>query len=399
MSEAVPSPQDCCETCPEPSTTSVPGATGAAGAAGASGTNGINAFTTLTAQVVMPAEGATVVANVASNEMFSIGQKVFLGDPAGAARGTFEVTVKTGTTQLTLLNVEDTATNAYLDNSPAGTIFPALTQVSPSGLQGPSMSAAGGALLAVNNLNDVANAGTSRTNLGLGTAAVATNGVAPGNLPPVGAVALVAAESVWVNALGTGLITKAQAPALAALGVILGNANLNVPTVDQVAGLVAGEVVFATAAGLETVTAAAARTALGVGAGLAFKGNKNGVPAAIAATRVTFVEQFDPDSVYVDASDRYIPGIVGAVVQIHCQANFSTALASTLTLWIYKNGVAIAETYATVAGATTVPLSLNVSDLVAGAGDFYEVFAGSSALGSSIDGDITKTWFEGHRIG
>lgn len=208
----------------------------------------------------MPASLGSVTVDVGNSDWAAVNQKIFIG--AGASRGTFEVTAKPSATQLTLTNLE--TASAYTDNSPAGTVFPVGSIVSPSGLQGEAGSAAAGALLSANNLSDVANAATSRTNLGLGTAAVLTAGIANGNLAPVSlGGGLIAGRSVW--AVAGGLETKTQLAALAALGVILGTSDTNVAPVND-AAFTAGEVVFATATGIETKSAALARTALGIAA-------------------------------------------------------------------------------------------------------------------------------------
>lgn len=209
----------------------IPGAKGATGAAGTNGADGINAFTLTTAGFVMPAEGAAVVVAVGETSWMGIGQVVFVGVPGGGARGTFRVAAKGSGTSVTLTNLADTALSEYLDNSPPGTVFAGASVVAPSGLQGPP---------GVN--------GTS------GAAADATFWT---STPHAGLSAEVA-----FSGLGTGLVKNTGGtPSI----VPVGNADLNVPFVDEPAGLIAGEAVFANGAGILTKNAAAARTALGLG--------------------------------------------------------------------------------------------------------------------------------------
>tara|TARA_R110002167_G_scaffold62276_1_gene175891 strand:+ start:324 stop:1037 length:714 start_codon:yes stop_codon:yes gene_type:complete len=64
-----------------------------------------------------------------------------------------------------------------------------------------------GDLLASNNLSDLANAGTARTNLGLGTAAVLATGVANGNV--------IVADATGLPAINGSQLTNVSAPVTA----------------------------------------------------------------------------------------------------------------------------------------------------------------------------------------
>lgn len=140
MSALLPSSNTCCDPCEEPVSVAVPGPAGATGAAGTNGTNGINAFSTADS-FVMPAELANVTVTVTSSQWMGNGQIVFAG--GGGFVGYFEVQSKPTTTSAILKNLESAASNAYLVNSPPGTVFPNLTLISPGGVQGPAAAGAG----------------------------------------------------------------------------------------------------------------------------------------------------------------------------------------------------------------------------------------------------------------
>lgn len=133
--------QECCApSCDEPVNVQVPGPDGAAGAAGADGVAGASAFTTLTAQFLMPAEGATVNAVVGSTAVMVVGQPVFV-----QVAGTMLVDSITNSTTVVLLNPESTAGGLYASNAAPTTAIPASSKISPGGIQGPASSLTGAA--------------------------------------------------------------------------------------------------------------------------------------------------------------------------------------------------------------------------------------------------------------
>jgi hypothetical protein len=270
----LPSVGGCCETCEEQPSVQVPGPQGDPGADGTNGTDGINAFTTCDS-FTMPAEGANVTVTCGNSDWCDAGEIVYA--TGGAAKGWFEVQSKPNSTSVILKNVENTASSEYSPNSPPGTVFPNASTLQPSGLQGPEGPAADPSLFfqIANNLSE-GTAATMRSNLGLGSIAMFDQGVSNGQVPNIDdAGGIGNDEVVW----GNGIAIEGRTPAQTRTGLGLGTAALldsgvangNLPPVDTTFD--AGDVLFATAGGVQTKTADQARTALGVIGGYGLLGS------------------------------------------------------------------------------------------------------------------------------
>lgn len=130
----------CCqEPCEEPESIQVPGPAGAAGAAGVDGIDGISPVTTVSAQFLMPAEGANVTVSVLDSSGIVVGSKMFV-----QTAGTMQVISK-AVGAVVLQNLENTANGAYTDNAAPTTAIPTGSLMMPTGAQGASGSLTGAA--------------------------------------------------------------------------------------------------------------------------------------------------------------------------------------------------------------------------------------------------------------
>jgi hypothetical protein len=175
--------------------------------------DGLNAFSVVDGgATLVPAYSASVdlpLVDPPGSQWIGLGQVIYI-----ASFGYFRVDAIVDDATVTIFNL------GYTGNVNGNGIlaFTAGARVQPGGLVGPTGAAPGGAFLIANNLSE-GTAATMRTNLGLGTVATFDEGTANGE----------------------------------------------VPSVDDAGGITSGEAVFGTANGVESKTASAARTALGLG--------------------------------------------------------------------------------------------------------------------------------------
>jgi len=228
---------------------------------------------------------SVTVATTSSTEFIVVGETIII------ASWGYMIVTAVGTNSVTVYNPEDPSTGAYDVNATQGTSLAAGKYVVPSGPQGVSGQPEAGALLAANNLNDVIDVPTSRSNLGLGTVATFAQGNGNGSIPRVDdAGGIVANEFVVGAASGIQSVDAATARGLLVLGTsaqrTVGIADTNLPPVDQVAGLQLNEMLVGTASGVKTVDATTARGLLSITAGtldyLLFRDQRNNAVASSA---------------------------------------------------------------------------------------------------------------------
>ena len=160
MSAPIVQQTDCCSSCESPLVENVPGPQGPAGANGTNGTNGSNAFTTTTAQFTQPAVSSSVSVSVVDSTWAAVGQIVYI-----ATGGYYQVSAVPTSVSLTLTNL------GYTGNAAPTTVITSAQKVSPGGTKGADGSTPSDVLLKANNLSDLTNATTARTNLSLGSLA------------------------------------------------------------------------------------------------------------------------------------------------------------------------------------------------------------------------------------
>lgn len=137
---------ECCPAaCDEVTSIQVPGPQGASGSNGTNGTNGLNSFTLLTADFTIPAELGSAVASVTDSSWAAINQIVFASKPDGSVFGYFRVSAIPSAISVTLVNLEDTPSSAYVTNSAPGSIITSGSRLTPGGLQGPTGATTGAA--------------------------------------------------------------------------------------------------------------------------------------------------------------------------------------------------------------------------------------------------------------
>lgn len=253
MNEIIASADCACNsTCSEQLVENIPGPAGVNGQPGADGTNGVDAFTTLTASFIQPSSSGNVTVSVVDSTWVAVGQILFI-----ATAGYYQVASIPDGVSIELTNL------GYTGNAAPTTVITSTQKVSPGGIKGTDGSSGTGDMLRANNLSDVLNVATSRSNLGLGTLAVLSS-INDGNW---------LGTDLNVTNGGTGASTAANArtnlgvqavdPTLTALAALVtANNDMLYFTGVDAPTLLSSTTAFGRSALLDA-TAAAARTRLG----------------------------------------------------------------------------------------------------------------------------------------
>lgn len=397
--QLLPTSVDCCrDPCRETLTTTVPGPQGEAGENGTNGTDGENAYTLTTDSFTVPAEGATVIIEVANSDWM-----VESVNPDGLiyiqGAGTFQVTDIPDSTHAEIKNIADVANGIYPDNN-TGALVSTGKRVSPTGIQGPEGAEPAGALLIANELSELSGvADNALANLGV------VIGTADTNIPPVDeAGGLDAGEAVFATA--TGLETLADVDAFNALSPLTTRGDLLTRDATNNIRLAIGAAntvlkTDGTDASWGKVTAAMLDTGVG-GVSRMFKANKNGTPQTPGLNgQITFgTEEFDPAGVF--AANTFTANADGYYkFTLHLTINPNGATAN-LGVSLYKNGgpgvgTQVAEWSEDLTGWSgaqnvaeiNVTLDLNSSETIA----VYLTEIGGGA--PSVLGQTYESWFEG----